>query len=76
MTPEELAEAEPVFRWWREKKNPSPLLMCVDEVREFHGLFPHRVSRHARAASLFSVVRTSFVISTIDNSLLSRAGGT
>ncbi len=40
VTPEELAEAEPVFRWWREMKNPSPLLMCVDEVRSSADSFP------------------------------------
>ena len=40
VTPEELAEAEPVFRWWREMKNPSPLLMCVDEVRTSADSFP------------------------------------
>jgi hypothetical protein len=40
VTPEELAEAEPVFRWWREMKNPSPLLMCMDEVRSSADSFP------------------------------------
>src|SRR3954453_14898331 len=40
VTPDELAEAEPVFRWWREMKNPSPLLMCADEVRSSADSFP------------------------------------
>ena len=32
VTPDELHEAEPVFRWWREMKNPSPLLLSSNEV--------------------------------------------
>jgi hypothetical protein len=46
ITPRELADAEPVFRWWREKGNPSPLLLSEVEVRtatdcfaiEFHDI--------------------------------------
>lgn len=33
VTPRELELSESVFRWWREMKNPSPLLMSVDEFR-------------------------------------------
>src|SRR3954467_15311867 len=40
VTPDELAEAEPVFRWWREMKNPSPLLMSVEEARTSVDSFP------------------------------------
>jgi hypothetical protein len=44
--------SEPIFRWWREMKNPSPLLMSEHEVRtatdcfaiEFHDISErHRV---------------------------------
>jgi hypothetical protein len=46
VTPAELADAEPVFRWWREKKNPAPLLLSEQEVQtcsdcfaiEFHDI--------------------------------------
>ena len=46
VTPTELADAEPVFRWWREKKNPAPLLLSEQEVQtcsdcfaiEFHDI--------------------------------------
>jgi len=46
VTPAELADAEPVFRWWREKKNPAPLLLSEHEVQtcsdcfaiEFHDI--------------------------------------
>jgi hypothetical protein len=32
ITPDELAASEHVFRWWREMKNPAPLLMSEAEV--------------------------------------------
>src|ERR1051326_9209028 len=46
VTARELADAEPVFRWWREKKNPAPLLLSEHEVQtstdcfaiEFHDI--------------------------------------
>ncbi|MBC7924497.1 MAG: hypothetical protein H7039_02475 [Bryobacteraceae bacterium] len=40
VTPDELREAEPVFRWWREMKNPSPLLLSIEEVRTSVDSFP------------------------------------
>ena len=40
VTPEELRAAEPVFRWWREMKNPSPLLLELDELRTSTDCFP------------------------------------
>ena len=40
LTPRELGESEPVFRWWREKGNPSPLLMSQDEVARSTDCFP------------------------------------
>lgn len=40
VTPRELADAEPVFRWWRAKGNPSPLLMSEEEVRTSTDCFP------------------------------------
>ncbi|HEX4810953.1 MAG TPA: hypothetical protein VH325_18590 [Bryobacteraceae bacterium] len=50
LTPRELAQSEPVFRWWREQGNPPPLLMSEEEVRtstdcfpmEFHDMQAHR----------------------------------
>ncbi|MBZ5591330.1 MAG: nucleotidyltransferase domain-containing protein [Acidobacteriia bacterium] len=49
VTPRELAQSEPVFRWWREKGNPSPLLLSEHEVAtstdcfaiEFHDIKAH-----------------------------------
>lgn len=40
ITPRELAEGEPVIRWWRGLKNPSPLLMSEEEVSHSTDSFP------------------------------------
>jgi predicted nucleotidyltransferase len=40
ITPEELREAEPIFRWWRELGNPSPLMMSEHEVASSTDCFP------------------------------------
>jgi predicted nucleotidyltransferase len=36
----ELRASEPVFRWWKEKGNPSPLLMTEEEVHNSTDCFP------------------------------------
>jgi hypothetical protein len=49
ITPAELRAAEPVFRWWREQGNPSPLLLTEHELKtstdcfaiEFHDIREH-----------------------------------
>ena len=49
VTTSELGQSEPVFRWWREKGNPSPLLLSEHEVAtstdcfaiEFHDIKAH-----------------------------------
>jgi hypothetical protein len=40
MTPRELADSEPVFRWWRGLGHPSPLLMSREEVARSADCFP------------------------------------
>ena len=40
VTPTELGEAEPVFHWWREMRNPAPLLLSELEVRTSTDCFP------------------------------------
>lgn len=40
VTPRELADSEPVFRWWRELGQPSPLLMSEEEARTSTDSFP------------------------------------
>lgn len=40
VTPEVLGASQPAFRWWREMKNPAPLLMSVEELRTSTDCFP------------------------------------
>jgi predicted nucleotidyltransferase len=40
VTPRELEDLEPVFRWWREQGNPAPLVMSEHEVRASTDCFP------------------------------------
>lgn len=40
VTTAELKDAEPVIRWWREKDNPSPLLMAEHEIGSSADCFP------------------------------------
>lgn len=40
ITPNELAASEHVFRWWREMRNPAPLLLSQTEVRSSTDCFP------------------------------------
>ncbi|MDP8978992.1 MAG: nucleotidyltransferase domain-containing protein [Acidobacteriota bacterium] len=40
VTPRELADGEPVFKWWRDEGNPAPLLMSETEVRTSTDCFP------------------------------------
>jgi hypothetical protein len=40
VTPAELALAGPIFRWWRGKGNPAPLLMSEQEMRRSTDCFP------------------------------------
>ncbi len=50
LSPAELAQSEPVLRWWRGLGNPSPLLLTGEEVltstdcfpMEFHDMQEHR----------------------------------
>jgi hypothetical protein len=54
ITPDELRAAEPVFRWWREQGNPSPLLLTEHELKtstdcfaiEFHDIREHHRILH------------------------------
>lgn len=40
VTASELARSEPIFRWWRDEGNPSPLLMSEEEVQTSTDCFP------------------------------------
>ena len=40
IAPQELSDAEPVFRWWLGKGHPSPLLMSEEEAHNSADSFP------------------------------------
>src|SRR5580700_2696888 len=49
ITPDELRATEPIFRWWREQGNPSPLLLTEHELRTSTDCFPvefHDIREH------------------------------
>jgi Nucleotidyltransferase domain len=77
VTSRELADAEPVFRWWREKKNPAPLLLSEHEVQtcsdcfaiEFHDIKnQHRILQGKDVVSNL-VVGDSFYRAQVEHDL-------
>ena len=51
LTPRELEQSEPIFRWWREQGNPAPLLLSEHEAATSHDCFPiefHDIKRQHR----------------------------
>ncbi|HZL57725.1 MAG TPA: nucleotidyltransferase domain-containing protein [Bryobacteraceae bacterium] len=51
ITPAQLRSTEPVFRWWHEQGNPSPLLLTEHELRASTDCFPiefHDIREHHR----------------------------
>jgi len=51
LSPQELAQSAPIFRWWREQGSPPPLLLTAEEVRTATDCFPmefHDMQEHRR----------------------------
>jgi predicted nucleotidyltransferase len=51
LSPAELAQSEPILRWWREQGSPPPLLLTEEEVRTSTDCFPmefHDMQEHRR----------------------------
>jgi len=51
ITPDQLRATEPLFRWWREQGNPTPLLLTDEELRTASDCFPiefHDIRDHNR----------------------------
>lgn len=77
VTSRELADSAPIFRWWRELGNPSPLLMSLDEVRTSTDCFPiefHDIRGRHRILSGEDVVKdlevdTSFYRAQVEHEL-------
>ena len=56
ITPRELADGEPILRWWREHGHPSPLLMSEEEAHRSADCFPIEFrDLHDRRKVLFGV---------------------
>ncbi len=69
LTPRELGQAEPIFRWWRGLGNPAPLLLSAEEVRtstdcfamEFHDIKEvHRILSGADVVSNLAIDDTFY----------------
>lgn len=57
----ELREAEPLFRWWRQKGNPAPLLLGEEEVRQSTDCFAiefHDMKERRRVLSGADVIES------------------
>ncbi len=51
LSPQELSQSAPIFKWWREQGNPPPLLLTAEEVRTSTDCFPmefHDMQEHRR----------------------------
>ena len=77
VTVRELEQSEPIFRWWREKKNPSPLLLSEHEVRtstdcfaiEFHDIKTHHRILQGKDVISSLVVDDSFYRAQVEHDL-------
>ena len=77
VTTRELEQSEPVFRWWREKKNPAPLLLSEQEVQtstdcfaiEFHDIQAHHRLLQGKDVISNLVVDDSFYRAQVEHDL-------
>lgn len=69
ITPAQLAATEPVFQWWKQRGNPSPLLLTEHELKtstdcfsiEFHDLREyHKILFGRDVVSMLDVDRTFY----------------
>ncbi|MBI4892118.1 MAG: nucleotidyltransferase domain-containing protein [Acidobacteria bacterium] len=77
VTPKELEESEAIFKWWREKGNPAPLLMSVAEVQrsadcfpiEFHDISERKQVLHGDDPTAGLVIRDDFYRAQVEHEL-------
>src|SRR5258705_13746928 len=77
VTPRELGQSEPIFRWWREQGNPAPLLMSEYEVQtstdcfpiEFHDITLQHRLLHGKDVVSTLRVDTSFYRAQVEHEL-------
>jgi hypothetical protein len=77
ITPQEMTKTEDVFRWWREKGNPSPLLLTEQEVAtstdcfaiEFHDIKANHRLLHGKDVITPLAVDDSFYRAQVEHDL-------
>lgn len=77
LTPRELAQSEPIVRWWREQGNPPPLLLTEEEVQtstdcfpmEFHDMQEHRRVLQGKDMIAGLVIDRSFYRAQVEHEL-------
>ncbi len=77
ITVPELERSEPVFRWWREKRNPSPLLLSERELAtstdcfaiEFHDIQAHHRILQGKDVVSALVVEDTFYRAQVEHDL-------
>jgi hypothetical protein len=77
VTPSELEQSEPIFRWWREKNNPAPLLLSEHEVQtstdcfaiEFHDIKSHHRILQGKDVISGLVIDNSFYRAQVEHEL-------
>ncbi len=77
VSPKELEASETIFKWWREKGNPAPLLMSRDEVRrsadafpiEFHDIAERKRILHGDDPTAELVIRDDFYRALVEHEL-------
>ena len=77
VTTRELAQSQPVFRWWRDKGNPSPLLLSEHEVStstdcfaiEFHDIKTHHRILQGKDVISQMVVDDAFYRAQVEHDL-------
>src|SRR5271157_3015142 len=80
VTVRELADAEPVVRWWRNAGNPSPLLLSRDEVNEstdvfaieFHDMLEQRRVLYGEDVIAGLQIDRTFYRAQVEHDLLSK----
>jgi predicted nucleotidyltransferase len=77
VTVRELEQSDLIFRWWREKKNPAPLLLSEREVQtstdcfaiEFHDIKTHHRILQGKDVISHLVVDDSFYRAQVEHDL-------
>ncbi len=80
VTARELADSEPVVRWWRREGNPSPLLLSRDEVHastdvfaiEFHDMLEQRRVLYGEDVIAGLQIDRTFYRAQVEHDLLSK----